>query len=235
MNKIERKSRQKNTGYADKLLGEKTPFAVMEAFKTLRTNLLFTTGTESPLLGLTSCLASTGKSLISANIAIAFSMMNKRVLLIDCDMRKPVQHKCFGIENTKGASELFSGQVKLEEVVHPISAYKGLSLITAGRIPPNPQELLTFAAEEGIFEEFRKQYDVVIVDLPPVGVVSDAMTISKQLTGYLFITRAGESEKSAVKQATNMMRKNNCKVLGTVLNYADPKYGGKYHYYDYYQ
>ncbi|MBQ8235230.1 MAG: CpsD/CapB family tyrosine-protein kinase, partial [Clostridia bacterium] len=129
--------------YKGKLLTDKTPFAVTESFKTLRTNLLYTTGQSNcPVYGVTSTYQNSGKSLISANLAIAFSMLEKKVLLLDADMRRPVQHRCFDLPNKKGTSELFSGLATIDEVVQRVERYPFLEIITAGNIPPNPQELL---------------------------------------------------------------------------------------------
>ncbi len=223
------------SSYRSRLLSANTPFAVTEAFKMLRTNLMFTAGNSTPVFGVVSSFPNTGKSLISANIAIAFSMMNKKVLLIDSDMRKPVQHKCFGIHNRRGWSELLSGQTSIEAVTVPVEEYDGLHLIPSGRIPPNPQELMAAESTAAILEELKSRYDVVIVDLPPVGVVSDAMVIGKSITGYMFVVHSGESEAPALKRIIDSMKKTDCNILGMILNFVDTKTDSysKHNYYRY--
>lgn len=224
--------------YKGKLLGKDTPFAVTESFKTLRTNLMYTAGGEKcPVYGVTSSYQSSGKSLISANLAIAFSMMNKRVALLDGDMRKPVQHRCFGVANDKGLSEWLSGMAEYEDVVRSVPDYPGLDVITVGRIPPNPQELLAGENAQKVFALLKERYDVIVVDLPPAGVVSDAVAVSALVSGYLFVVRAGEDDNESVKRVVETMQQMNCRILGTVLNGIDLKNGeysknhGRYSYY----
>jgi capsular exopolysaccharide synthesis family protein len=227
--------------YKGKLLGQDTPFAITESFKTLRTNLMYTTGrVKCPVYGVTSSYQNSGKSLISANLAIAFSMMNKKVLLLDGDMRKPVQHRCFSLVNKKGASEWLSGLEPLEAVIQQPLDYPTLHIITSGNIPPNPQELLAGENAQTCIEQLRELYDVIIIDLPPAGVVSDAVAVSSFVTGYLFVVRAGVDDTESVKSNTEFMQQMNCKILGVVLNDINLKTGdysrygrkgGKYSYY----
>ena len=224
--------------YRGKLLGQNTPFAVTESFKTLRTNLMYTAGGEKcPVYGVTSCFQSSGKSLISANLAIAFSMMNKRVILLDGDMRKPVQHRCFNLNNTVGLSEWLSGMAEYDDVVTGVPAYPGLDVITVGHVPPNPQELLASESAKNVLSFLKERYDVIVVDLPPAGVVSDAVAVSSIVSGYLFVVRAGEDDSESVKRIIEVMQQMNCRILGTVLNGIDLKNGeysknyGRYSYY----
>ena len=231
MKKISKKAKlhKSSRDYTGRLLNENTPFAAMEAFKTLRTNLMFTAaGKSTPVFGVVSSFPNTGKSLISANTAIAFSMANKKALLIDCDMRKPVQHKCFKVRNETGVSELLSGQATYEEVIRPAPGYENLYLMTSGHIPPNPQELLSSESMTEMIENLKNAFDVIILDLPPIGVVADAMTIAKQVTGYMFVVHAGESEKNAVKMTIAKMQSMECNIAGIVLNFVDLKSGSYY-------
>ena len=227
--------------YKGKLLNDQTPFAVAEAFKSMRTNLLYTTNQKCPIFGIVSSYQATGKSLIAANLAIAFSQMNKRTLLVDGDMRKPVQHRCFGFKHPKGLSELLSGQCSIEEAIAPVPQYENLYLIQAGNIPPNPQELLAYEQTPEIFNALREQFDYIIVDLPPAGVVADAMAISSVVTGYVFVVRSGASDVPTVRDTIESMKQMNCNIIGTVLNgfdiksdnyyrNKDKKYG-RYNYY----
>ena len=217
--------------YREKLLNDRTPFAVTEAYKTLRTNLLYTTADkgECPVFGVVSAFPKTGKSLIAANLSVTFSMMDKKVLLIEGDMRKPVQHRLFlQKSNCKGLSELLSGQCTPEEALLEIADYPGLTLMRAGHIPPNPQELLTSARCKEILAALRKRFDFIILDLPPVGVVADAMVLSAEVTGYVFVVCSGESQAPAVKEILERMQQMNCNVLGMVLNGYDLKNGEYY-------
>lgn len=238
--KKERISPHAAINYKGKLLNDKTPFAVTEAFKSMRTSLLFTTNSEKcPVFGIVSSYQSTGKSLISANLAIAFSLMNKKVLLMDCDMRKPVQHRLFSLHHGLGMSELLSNQCSVDEALTAIPEYENLTVITSGTIPPNPQELLASEHASKVMKELKERFDVIVIDFPPVSVVADAMAMSKEVTGYVFIVRAGVSDGPEVVRSIDAMKQMNCNVLGVALNGFDLKSGdyyrekryGRYSYY----
>lgn len=226
--------------YKGKLLNDNTPFAVAESFKSLRTNLLFMSNSERcPVYGVVSSFQATGKSLISANLAIAFSLMNKKVLLIDADMRKPVQHRVFNLHHGVGFSELLSGQCTTDDTLRSVENYQNLTVISSGAVPPNPQELLASDQAAKVFAELKQRFDVIVVDFPPAGVVADAMAASSLVTGFVFITMSGVSEGPAVTQTIETMKQMNCNILGTVLNgydlksgdyYRDKRYG-RYSYY----
>ncbi len=223
-NKNKKKKHRTADSYKGKLLCNDTPFAVSEAYNTLRTNLMYTCVNEKcPVFGIVSALSESGKSLTSANLAIAFSRMNKKVLLIDADMRKPVQHKCFDLQTNIGLSEVLSGQTKFEDViVHP-QKYPALSLLPSGKIPPNPQELLASAKTAEFFKWAKERYDVIIVDLPPIGVVSDATILSSVISGYLMVILQDVTEVAHAKHSYETLERMNCKVIGSILNGVDMK------------
>ena len=229
LNGSKKKKRRTADSYKGKLLCKETPFAVSEAYNTLRANLMYTCVNEKcPVFGMVSALPASGKSLNSSNLAIAFSMMNKKVLLIDADMRKPVQHKCFEVKTNIGLSEVLSGQAKFEDVVVHPQKYPALSLLLSGKIPPNPQELLASEKTAELFASAKEQYDVIIVDLPPVNVVSDAVILSNVISGYLLVILQGVSEVAQVKQCCETLTRMDCKVIGSVLNGVDLKTGRYY-------
>ena len=129
--------------YDGKLLSSKSPFAINEAFRTLRTNMFYTAkGEKCPIYGITSCFANSGKSLIISNTAISFAQLNKKVLLIDCDLRNSVIHKIFGMEKGFGISELLAGSGNAVDRALRKTEYENLQIITSGGTPPNPTELL---------------------------------------------------------------------------------------------
>lgn len=238
LDKKEQRGTHYAEGYRGKLLCAETPFAVAESFRTLRTNLMYTCGNEKcPVYATASSFPNTGKSLMAANLAIAFSMLKKKVLLIDGDMRKPVQHSCFGVKKENGFSELLSGQIDIDSAVREVKNYPGLCLITSGNIPPNPQELLADSNTAKIIDTLKERFDVIVVDLPPAGVVADAMAISSIVNGYIFVVRSGDSEIPAAQQTIATMKQMNCNVLGVVLNGVNIKTGDhktgkrKYAYY----
>lgn len=215
--------------YLGKLLTEKSPFAINEAFRSLRTNMFYTAGGEAcPVYGITSSFAGSGKSLIISNLAISFAQLNKRVLLIDCDLRNSAIHKIFDIERGFGLSELLAGGDNSVDKCLRKSSYDNLQIITAGGTPPNPTELLA-SDRMGKFVEFlKKHFDVIFIDLPPIGVVSDAAVLSELVTGYVFVVRAGRDDDRSVKYSVSIMEQMKANIIGFVLNDVNVKSGGKY-------
>ncbi len=216
--------------YKNKLLTKDSPFAMTESFKKLRTNLLFATaGTSCPVVAITSTFQETGKSIITANLAISFSQLEKKVLVIDCDLRKPAQHRIFGIENNSGLSELLAGMNTSEYTVKNLKDYENFSLITAGKIPPNPAELLASENMAKLLSVLRQKFDMILIDLPPVNIVTDASVIAKLVDGYLFAIRLEHDDSRAVEEALGALEQTDGKILGFVVNDVNPKTGGRYY------
>lgn len=212
------------------LLDDQTPFAVREAFNQLRTNLMYVSTAQDgcPIFAITSADEGEGKSNIIANLAISFSQLSKRVLIIDGDMRCPTQAKIFGQDpHHVGLSELISG---IENDVIIKDVYPGLDMITSGRIPPNPSELVTSPRFVEKLNEFRSQYDIMFIDFPPIGIVSDSVAVCKHISGYVFAIRSGRDSTQKVKNAIDTMVKLDAKIVGIVLNDYNIKGSGKYHY-----
>lgn len=232
--------------YKQKLLDKNSPFAITESFKKLRTNILFSTSNiKCPVIGITSAFQETGKSLLCSNLGISFSQLEKKVLILDCDLRKPVQHKIFEIENSSGMSDMLAGIAKNNITIVQLENYENLSLITAGSIPPNPSELLASENMAKLISVFKENFDLVIVDLPPINMVTDAAVVSGLLDGYLFIVRMDHDEARSVQDAISALESADAKIFGVILNDVNPKsgkyyknynkYGGKYYRYKYYR
>lgn len=222
------------TSYAGKLVCAETPFAVTEAFKTLRANLTFSSaGEDCPVFGTTSAYSDTGKSVITANAAVSFAQLEKKVLIIDGDMRKPVQHRIFGCDNRQGLSELLSaGKSQNAEDAFERSvirgAYPGLDLVPCGKLPPNPSELLASENMRKFIEYAKSIYDVIFIDFPPICSVSDAGVAAELITGYMIVVRAGDTDKRAVAAAIEQMERMKAKIIGFVLNDVNLKTDGSY-------
>lgn len=205
------------------------PFAVVEAYKTIRTNLTFLlSSSENKVFGITSPDAGDGKSTTAINMAIAFSQFGDKVLLIDADMRRSSVHKKLKIENNAGLSGVLAGFNNWEEVVTNIS--DSLDVITAGQVPPNPSELLGSARFEKLVEEVGQKYSYVIIDTPPIDVVSDALVVAPHTAGLVLVVKDQVTSTDAIKRTIEAAKFANINILGAVMNGANPKSGRRYGY-----
>lgn len=227
------------------LLGKGINFAAAEAYKMLRTKLQFSFADEIQchIIGVSSAMTGEGKSLTSVNLAYAMSQLGKRVLLIDCDMRRPSIAEKLPIPQTPGLSDFLSGQVRGSNLIK----YCGLEedesafhVIPAGRIPPNPMELLSSGKMEKTLNNLRENYDYIILDLPPVGEVGDALAVAKMTDGLLLVVRQDYCNRVALASAIRQFEFVDAKVVGIAYNCAKDhgaryskryytKYGRKYY------
>lgn len=205
------------------------PFAVVEAYKTIRTNLSFLlTANESNIITVTSPNAGEGKSTTAVNMAIAFSQLGDKVLIVDADMRRASLHKKLKLENKLGLSNVLAGFIKADEAIRPIN--DTLDAITAGQMPPNPSELLGSSRFKVFLEEISKKYSYVIIDTPPVNIVSDTLLIAPHTAGLVLVVRDEFTYNDAIKRALGAIEFANINVLGAILNGAHPKENRRYHY-----
>jgi tyrosine-protein kinase Etk/Wzc len=194
-----------------------------EAFRALRTNLLFSHGGRTlRVLTVTSPLASEGKTTVAVNLAVSFAQQGLRVALIDCDLRRPSVHKVFSLPREPGMTELVQGEVSLEQVVHPTD-YAKLFVIMAGRLPSNPAELLGSAEMRQVLETLATTFEVLIIDTPPVLLTSDAAVLSAVADGVLLVVRAGRTERAQGRGAVRQLHTVGARVVGAVLNDPDRK------------
>ena len=192
-----------------------------EAFKTVRTNVLFSSAEEGlRSLVVTSAGPGEGKSICSANIAIAMAQTGLRVLLVDADMRRPRVHEIFEIAEEPGLSNLLTGNAKASEVIQK-SKIPGLFLMSAGHIPPNPAELLSSPKFVDFLGALEDHFDWVVLDTPPVLVVADSMVVANKTTGVVFVVGADQTNRNAARNAIEQLTATNANVLGSVLNRAD--------------
>lgn len=221
--------------YNNALINENSPFALTESFRTIRTNMQYTgNGEKCPVYAITSSDMEAGKSIFSANISQAFAQLGKKVVLLDCDLRKPVQHKIFGIENLDGMSELLAGLSESFEKLVTNTRIENLDLITAGRIPPNPTELLAGENMEKLLTSLKQKYDVIIIDFPPANVVIDAVVPAEYITSYVIVVRCGRDKSQQIEEIVNIIKQAKSNIAGFVLNDVNPKTSGIGHYRRYY-
>ena len=223
-----------------KIIGSKLSFAAAEAYKLLRTNLTFSVpGNQCRIIGVTSSLQAEGKSITSVNIAYTLAQAGQKVLLLEADLRLPTAAKRLRLRAKPGLSNILVGQTGLEDAVQPSKMIDNLDVITGGEVPPNPAELLGSAQMKELLKILSVRYDTIIVDLPPVKVVSDAMIISKLVSGYVMVVRQNVCDKGSLDEVIRQMEFVDAKILGFVVTGADYqqksyKHYGRYGHYGYY-
>ena len=203
-----------------------------ESYKTLRTNVKYSSYGESfKSLLITSANPQEGKSTTAGNLALSFVQDGKKVILIDCDLRKPSIHKKFMISNEIGVSETILEISKISEVTQRHSS--GLDIITSGKIPPNPSEMLDSENMKKLLEKLKEQYDCIIIDAPPILAVTDAQILARQTEGVIFVIQSGITKKKQIIRARNLLDKVKANIIGTVLNNVDMRTAREEYYYYY--
>ncbi len=207
----------------------KSPIA--EQYRTIRTNIEFmAVDKEIKVMLVTSSTQGEGKSTTSSNLAVAYAQQGKRVLIIDTDMRRPTVHYTFRVANGLGLSSLLTRQAELEKAVLPTKV-ENLSILTAGPIPPNPAELLSSRAMEKLIEQLRGEYDVIILDAPPLLQVADSRITSKLTDGVILVIGCTTSDRQRVLKAKEQLELAEAKILGVVLNRRELTDDSAYQYY----
>ncbi len=210
---------------------------VSEAFRSLRTNILFS-NIDKPVktLVVSSSATKEGKSTTVANLAITMAQMGSRVLVIDADLRRPTIHSFFNLDRQVGLTNALLGTYTLDEVIKP-SGVDNLDVITAGDIPPNPSELLSSQAMRKALSILSTRYDLILIDSPPVIAVTDAAVLSTRTDALLLVVSSGYVSRKEVQRAIQLLENVRANLLGVLLNGLDVKriYGSYYYYYHYYQ
>lgn len=216
------------------LLVDKNPKSIIsEAFRSIRTNLQFIANEDQPkLIAVTSTISGEGKTFNAINLAGVIAFSGKKVVILDLDMRKPKIHLGFNVENDRGISTLLIGKDIPEDcIIH--SSLSNLDFITAGPIPPNPAELIINERMDVLIDHLKKSYDIIIIDLPPVGIVSDGVPIMQKADYPLYILRANYSKKMFIIQLNKLKEENKISKLSVILNGIEMsrlKYGYGYGY-----
>jgi capsular exopolysaccharide synthesis family protein len=209
-----------------------------EAFLAVRTNLLFTfLGEEKKVLLVTSTVPSEGKSFVTANLGVVLAQMDKRVLVVEADLRKPGLARVFGAPRSPGLTNILVTGASL-----PATSVRtevlGLDIIPSGDLPPNPTDLLGSDRMQRFLDAARDRYDVILLDTPPAFAFSDALVLARKGDGIIFVARSGHVQRDILKEAVDRFATLNAKLLGIVLNDVQPfdtrHYGYRYKYYAYY-
>lgn len=207
---------------------------ISEAFRTLRTNIKFVcVGKDIKSLIVTSAGPKEGKSFVASNLAVAIAGAGEKVILIDADLRRPVVHKYFNIDNSKGLSSLLVGERSIEDVETCSTEFENLKIIPSGPIPPNPNELLGTNIMEELLHKLRQDCDIVIIDSPPALTVSDSLILGAKTDGTILIFMANKTAKRAGSRLNLLLKNTGANILGGVLNKAEIGKKGGYYYYEY--
>ncbi len=203
--------------------GDELSFLAHETYRLLRTNVTFCLSgdNKSHVIGITSSVKGEAKSTSSINLSYTLAEDNKKVCLVEADMRIPTLKHNLNLETKKGLSELLTGQATVEEVSVLAQFEKvNFTCITAGTLPPNPAELLSSPKMEQLLKELSEQFDYVIVDLPPVNMVSDACIVGSKLDGMIVCVAQGYCTKKALSASMRQLALSRIKVLGFVRTYT---------------
>jgi capsular exopolysaccharide synthesis family protein len=204
-----------------------------EAYRSLRTSLQFARqARELRTLLVTSPAAAEGKTSTLANLGAVFAQAGERVALVSCDLRRPRLGQFFGVEEGSGLTTVLLGQQTLEQALTPVSGYDCLWVLGAGPVPPNPAELLNGPMVGEIFATLQENFDLILVDSPPVLPVTDAMVLSKYADGTLLVVASGQTGRAELQRTAERFAQAKASVVGIVLNEVSKQsgYGGGYGY-----
>ena len=218
-----------------KIISLKNPKSpVSEAYRSIRTNIEYSNVDENiKVIMVTSSKQNEGKSTVISNLAVSFaSLEDKKVLIIDGDLRNPTVHRTFGISNIYGVTDILLGYKTFEECVGSVGS-SNLDILTTGKIAPNPSEMLGSSRMREFINSIRDSYDYIFIDTPPIGIVTDAGVMSSFVDGTVLVIASKETDIEMVKIAKERLNQVNAKILGCVLNKFDEKKSA-YGYYGYY-
>jgi capsular exopolysaccharide synthesis family protein len=220
-----------------KLVLDEPSSALAESFKSLRASIMLSSSDSPPkTILITSMAPKDGKTTIASNLAMAIAGSGSKVLIIDCDLRRPMLHQVFGLENKKGLSTFIAGTSGIKIIREGMP--ENLSLITSGPIPPNPSELMISKRLKDLIRSLKNKFDFIIFDTPPIISVSDTLIISKIVDASLIVIRFGKTTYEMMSHGMKQMAGIEAKVIGTVINAVDEKKSGYYYYHynkEYYQ
>ncbi len=240
------------TSVRQKMLGKKSSFAAVEAYKATRTNLLFIgDGEGCKKIVFTSTFEGEGKTTNCINLAITLAQNGQKVLLIDADMRRPTAKGVFEINNKVGLSEILAGLATWENQTEDEpyifrTRRRNLFVLHSGHIPPNPAELLASKQMKKLLEKCEKEFDYILIDTPPILVVTDLAVLANMVDGYVLVVRAGITHKESLDESVLRLEQLGANIIGFIMNDVNPKdssykyssnhnkYGNsKYHRYGY--
>lgn len=206
---------------------------ISEAYRSLRTNIEFSAvDTEIRTIMVTSAGPGEGKSTTVSNLAVSYAQSEKKVLIIDADLRKPTLHHTFVQSNRQGLTSVLTNQVKAADVIRE-TEIENLYVITSGPIPPNPSEILSSRRMTSLIDEMKEQFDIIIVDTPPALAVTDAQIVAAKCDGVLMVVDFGKVKRDLAIKVKNNLERVQARILGVVINNIDRDNAEAYYYYYY--
>ena len=205
---------------------------ISECYRGIRTSIEFSNlDKDLKVINVTSSMQNEGKSTVLANLAVSFANLDKKVLIMEGDLRNPSVHRMFNISNIKGLTDILLQNKVFADCVH-CTDVKNLHVLTCGAIPPNPSEMLSSKKIRDFIESLREYYDYIFIDAPPIGIVTDAGIISTYTDGCIFVVGAGDADIEMAKVSKERLEKVGANILGVVLNKFEAS--GASGYYNYY-
>ena len=226
-----RRHRKPTTKQLFSVADDNAPFSYVEAYKMLCTNLEFITAAQDcKKIMITSTLANEGKTNVSVNLALTLAGYDKKVCLVECDLRRPSVHRFLKANrNSTGLTNILKGEITIKEGVNHVEGTT-MDVLLSGSTPPNPSELLASAKMKDVIDELETMYDYVIYDTPPVLLVTDAAALGKYMNGALLVVRHNATEKGLVLKAKGYLDSAGVKILGAIYSIYSEKSVGNYYY-----
>ena len=217
----------------NKIISVRNPKSpISECYRGIRTSIQFSNlDQDMKVINVTSSMQNEGKSTVIANLAVSFANLDKKVLIMEGDLRNPSVHRMFNISNIKGLTDILLQNKVFADCVH-CTDVKNLHVLTCGAIPPNPSEMLSSKKIRDFIKSLREYYDYVFIDAPPIGIVTDAGIISTFTDGCIFVVGAGDADIEMAKVSKERLEKVGANILGVVLNKFESS--GASGYYNYY-
>ena len=218
----------------DKIISIKNPKSpISESYRGIRTSIEFSNlDKEMKVITVTSSMQNEGKTTVIANLAVSFANLEKKVLLLEGDLRNPTVHRMFNISNINGLTDILLKNKPFADVVH-CTQVKNLHVLTCGAVPPNPSEILSSKKMKEFINSLREYYDYIFIDAPPIGVVTDAGIVSTYSDGCVFVVGSKQCDIEMAKIAKQRLIDVKAHIIGAVLNKFEAE-GNSYSYYNYY-
>lgn len=226
--------KKKDKRKAELYIKEHPKSPVSESFRFIRTNLKYMNPDEdTKIIGITSPSEQEGKTTVTANLGIALSLENDKVIVVDADLRKPKLNQFFGISNASGLSDYLSADIDYQNIIKETNE-DNLDIITTGNIPPNPAELLNSQKMRYLLKKLKDEYDKIVVDTAPIIPVSDTVSMAPHIDGIIIVVAANQTNTEMLIKTKEILENVNAHILGSILNKYPIKAGGYYYQKSYY-